>query len=485
MLMSVSKLSFYPLVLFLSLFLASCAIPEPQLVKENSLELSTIEQIVDEHSKPIDTKWWHVFGDDQLNSLVDMGLKNSPSLQVANQRVKLAEALLNSSRSILLPQVGITGQANRQQLSQNYIFVPGVMDRIANYGFIAGTFSWSLDLWGKNQKLFEASSYRMQAAILEDELTRLNLQIAIVAAYVEYDAAIKNKILNQRMVSVAEELLAIYTIRQKSGLVDALIVSQTKADLQRASAQLAMVQSSVEMYANQIAILTGHPPSWVNQITVPTLKFSPTYENTYQKIPSDLIARRVDLQILLKQIKASSKEYSAAQLDYLPSFDLQANIGYQSFGLDRLINSSSQLFSIGPVLNLPIFNGGRIDANVAAKKATVESVIASYHETLLQALKESADGINRVKSLSQQLQSQVKATKEAEFVYEQLLARKNSGLISSEQLLQNERNVIIQRQLLEQTKLDTQAAYLSLINALGGGFLVPTENSSQTPTNRI
>jgi NodT family efflux transporter outer membrane factor (OMF) lipoprotein len=448
---------------------------DPYQIKEDSLKLSKIEIILDEQSRSIDKAWWHAFDDSQLNAFVEMGLKNSPTLQVANQRVNLAQALYDSSRSVLLPQVGITGQANRQQLSQNYIFIPGVMDRIANYGFVASTFSWSLDLWGKNQKLFEASRYRMQAAMLEDELTRLNLQLAIVAAYVEYDAAIKSKILHQKMVKVAQDLLVIYTVRQKNGLVDALTVSQTKADLERASAQLSMVQSSVDMYANQIAILTGHPPSWVNHINPPKLKFSPTFENTYQKIPSDLIARRVDLQILLMQIKATTNEYSAAKLEYLPSFDLQANLGYQAFGLDRLISSSSQLFSIGPVFNLPIFNGGRIEANAAAKRANVDAVVASYHEALLQALKESADGINRVKSFSQQLQSQAKATKEAEFIYEQLSTRSMNGLISKEQLLQNERNVILQKQLLQQTQLNTQAAYLALINALGGGFLAPLE----------
>ena len=151
--------------------------------------------------------------------------------------------------------------------------------------------------------------------------------------------------------------------------------------------------------------------------------------------------------------------------------------------MDRLISSSSQLFSIGPVINLPIFNGGRIEANVAAKRASLDGLVANYHEVLLQALKESADGINRVKSLSQQLKSQSKATKEAEFIYAQLLIRKQNGLISAEQLLQNEQNVLLQKQLFEQTQLNTQAAYLSLINALGGGFLVPSEQSHQTTIN--
>jgi outer membrane protein TolC len=270
--------------------------------------------------------------------------------------VQVSQALLNSSRSVLLPQIGLTAQTNRQQLSENYIFIPGVMDRISNYGYVAGTFSWSLDLWGKNEKLFEASKYRLKGALLEGELSRLNLQIAIVAAYSEFDIALKSRDLMKRVNTIHQELFDIYKVRQQKGLIDNIALEQEAIEVERSSAQLATSQSIVDMYATQIAILTGNSPSWVSNITSPSIRFpeKPLVRN--QQIPSDLIARRPDLQILLSQIDASGLEYSAAKLDYLPSFDLQANIGYQSFGLDRFISSSSQFFSIGPVLNLPIFS---------------------------------------------------------------------------------------------------------------------------------
>ena len=466
---------YYLLMTLVVLNLSACTSLIKSDPKPPIPDIAKIESRLETNSHSIESKWWESFEDPQLNKLIELGVGNSPSLKVANERVQASQALLNSSRSVLLPQVGLTGQVNRQQLSENYIFIPGVMDRISNYGFVAGTFSWSLDLWGKNEKLFEASKYRLKGALLESEFSRLNLQIAIVAAYAEFDIALKTRDLMQRVNTIHQELLAIYKIRQKNGLIDQLAVEQEAIEVERSSAQLAMAQSVVDMYATQLAILTGNSPSWASNITTPKIQFPEKSLVPNQQIPSDLIARRPDLQVLLSQIDASGLEYSAAKLDYLPSFDLQANVGYQSFGLDRFLSSSSQFFSIGPVFNLPIFNGGRIDANVAAKKATNDEVIARYHEALLQALKQSADGITKVKFATQQLHSQSRATEKSLFIYDQLVSRQKSGLISNEKLLQNELLLIAQKQLLEQTNLNAESSYLFLIQALGGGFTSPIQ----------
>jgi NodT family efflux transporter outer membrane factor (OMF) lipoprotein len=455
--------------------LSACAGLINQDSKPQVPDITKIESRLETTSHPIESKWWEAFGDPQLNRLIELGVGNSPSLKMANERVQVSQALLNSSRSVLLPQVGLTGQVNRQQLSENYIFIPGVMDRITNYGYVAGTFSWSLDLWGKNEKLFEASKSRLKGALLDGEMSRLNLQIAIVAAYAEFDIALKSRDLMKRANIIQQELLDIYKVRQQNGLIDNLAVEQMAIEVEKSSAQLAMAQSVVDMYATQLAILTGNSPSWAVNINTPNIRIPEKSFVLNQQIPSDLIARRPDLQVLLSQIDASGLEYSASKLDYLPSFDLQASVGYQSFGLDRFISSSSQFFSIGPVFNLPIFNGGRIDANVAAKKATNNEAIARYHEALLQALKQSADGITKVKFATQQLHFQKQATEKSLFIYDQLASRKKNGLISNEKLLQNELLLISQKQLLEQTNLNAESSYLYLIQALGGGFSSPIQ----------
>jgi outer membrane protein TolC len=112
---------------------------------------------------------------------------------------------------------------------------------------------------------------------------------------------------------------------------------------------------------------------------------------------------------------------------------------------------------------------------VAAKKASNDEVIARYHEALLQALKQSADGITKVKFATQQLYSQSRATEKSQFIYDQLVSRQKSGLISNEKLLQNELLLIAQKQLLEQTNLNAESSYLFLIQALGGGFTSPIQ----------
>lgn len=461
-----------------------CLIACSPLIKgdpqSNIQEISSIEPNLNQHSAKIDSNWWQILGDQQLNDLVKIGVTNSPSVKVANERVQSSKALLESSRAILLPQINVLAQLNRQQLSENYIFIPGVMNRMMNYGYVAGTFSWSLDLWGKNAKLFDSAKFRLNGSILEDALNKHNIEIAIVTAYVEYSNAIHSQDFVKSLVSIQENILDIHRTRQKAGLEDVLNTQLAEIDLNKFKAQEALTHSMVEMYAGQLALLTGNPPSWAKTLALPQLKFKEDIFVQHQQIPSDLIARRADLQILLSQVKATQLEYQAAKLDYLPSFDLQANLGYQAFGLDRLVTSPSQFFSVGPVFNLPIFNGGRLDANLASKRASSNEAIAHYHESLLQALKESMDGIIKVKSALQQLQFQKNATNYSHQYLLQLKARSTAGLMSNEQILQNELKDVAQQQLLEQSQLNTYSSYISLIQALGGGF-----NISESPTLKI
>ena len=442
-------------------------------------DISQIENNLAQVNQSIAPAWWQVFSDPQLNRLVELGLAQSPTMVMAFERVAMAQALLDGSRSILSPQVGLVGQANRQQLSENYIFMPNVMNRQTNYGYVAGTFSWSLDVWGKQATLLAASQTRLSGALIERSLHQQQLTIAIVSAYVEYDNAILQRNLMQNLMGIQNQLVEIHRIRQKAGLEDNLPMESAEIEVNKVAAQVAMAQAVVQMYAGQLAILTGNGPSWSVQLTPPNIQFNAQAFLVHQQIPSDLIARRADLQILLKQVQAGNLEASAAKLDYLPSFDLQSNLGFQSFGLDRLISGASQFFTLGPVLNLPIFNGGKIAANIAVKQASHQEAIARYHETLLQALKESADGITKVKAATQQLLLVGKATAKTEQLFQQAAYRKKEGLLSNEQLLQNQLRVITQQQQYEQTKLNALGAYIFLMNALGGGF----QSASHLPTN--
>jgi NodT family efflux transporter outer membrane factor (OMF) lipoprotein len=449
-----------------ALLLTSCAAfhQDEALVPE----ISKIEPRVVNVSS-IDSQWWQQLGDEQLNQLIEQALRDSPSIKTANHRIENAKALLASNRSSLLPQIAINTQINRQELSKNYIFPPYI-DKLQNYGLIALNFDWSLDIWGKQKHLLDGSKYRFVGAQAQLDAAKLGLTMVIVCAYIEYDYALKAYQLTQKDTQISNTLLQIVSERYQKGVADQVMLEQQRVDNDAFRTQEIQAQKAVELWRHQLAVLIGQGPSYGDQLSPPHLNTN-AIVNTPQRIPSDLVARRPDLQGLLSQIEASKEDLKASRLDYLPSFNLSANIGFQAFGLNQLLSQDSQIFSIGPVINLPIFNGGRIDANVAAKNAMKDQAIAEYHEQLLTALRESADGISSVKAATSSLQLVSKSNQSAQNVFDIYQQRYSAGLLSKEQIEKSVIEYDRQKSNLYIAQKNVLNAYVQLIQALGGGYL--------------
>jgi outer membrane protein TolC len=206
------------------------------------------------------------------------------------------------------------------------------------------------------------------------------------------------------------------------------------------------------------------------QLARPQLNLEVIGKNFPQKIPADLLARRPDLQALLKHVEASRLEVGAAKLEYLPNIDLNANIGFQAYGLDRLFQAPSQIFGIGPVLSLPIFDGGRIDANTLSKEVSRNQAIAQYHEGLLDALRQSADGIAAFKTARADFDHLSRAQASMQSIYDANLTRLQSGIVSYEQLYVSRAYLIRQGESLAEARAKLASSHIGLIQALGGGY---------------
>jgi len=423
----------------------------------------------------IEENWWKQLGDEQLNSLIEQALRDSPSIKTADTRIQNAKAMIDANRSSLLPQIGINTQINRQELSKNYIFPPS-FEKLQNYGIIALTFDWSLDVWGKQKHLLDGSKYRFVSAQTQLDAAKQALTNGIVIAYIEYDYAFKSYQLAKKDTQISGTLLSIAKERYQKGVIDQVLLEQRKVDNDTVRSQEGQTLKALELWRHQLAVLVGRGPSYGDQFLPPRLNLSKIVTHTPKSIPSDLVARRPDLQGLLTQIEANKEDLKAARLDYLPSFNLAGNLGYQAFGFNQLLNQDSQIFSIGPVINLPIFNGGKIDANVAAKNALKDQAIADYHEQLLTALRESADGISSVNAASGSLQLISQSNQSAQIVLDVYQKRYQAGLLSKEEIEKSLIEYDRQTSNLYLAQKNLLNAYVQLIQALGGGYINKDSN---------
>ena len=472
----------FVLISSVATLLSACAFfPRQELPEQAAKPIDLLEPKLTTQTNPnplaIEDNWWTTFGDPQLNQLVKLGLKQSPSLDSSGARIEAAKAMLENERAVFIPQVSIGGQVDRQQLSQNYIFVPG-MPIYTGYGLANASLNWSLDIWGKQKKYFDAAKNQFLVAQANYKASELLLSTTIVRVYFDYDHMVQAHSLYARELENRKNLLRIAIEQHRVGLIDAMAVNQRRVELESAQVNVSQSSLSVKMMQHQLAGLVQEGPSWGEALKAPVIQVSRL--TLPEVIPSDLLERRPDLQALLSQIDVAKLQLEGAKLEYLPDVNLAGFIGVQSFGLSQLFSSRSQQFSIGPAINLPIFDGGVINANITGKEAIRNQAIASYQDQLVQALREVADGISSVKNTQTNYESFTHAELIAKRNLEITRSRSEAGISSKEMALTVEQAYLMQGQNYADAKTKMLTANVVLVQALGGSYL---QSKAQTKSS--
>jgi NodT family efflux transporter outer membrane factor (OMF) lipoprotein len=457
------------LVTSFALCLSACALlPRDSLPEQPIKSLEQIEPTLDVKTSQIGDAWWKEFGDPQLNQLIALGLKNSPSLETSGARIVAAQAMLDAERAAFLPQIGVNGQLAREQLSQNYIFVPG-MPIYTGYGLANASLNWSLDIWGKQKKYFDAAKNQVIAAQASHQASQLLLSTSIARIYLDYDRMTAAQALFARDADLKRSLYQIAQDKKRAGLIDAMQVNQRQVEFETAQANLSQASFTVKMLQHQLAALVQEGPSWGESLKAPMVKVVGL--GLPDVIPSNLLERRPDLQALLSQIDVARLQLDGAKLEYLPDVNLAGFVGVQSFGISQLLSSRSQQFSIGPAISLPIFDGGAIAANITGKESVRNQAIANYQEQLVQALRDVADGIGSMKSSQANFESYNITYQSAKLNYDISRQRAKAGISSQEVVLTNEESYLAQGQNFADAKAKMLTANVVLVQALGGSYM--------------
>jgi NodT family efflux transporter outer membrane factor (OMF) lipoprotein len=196
-------------------------------------------------------------------------------------------------------------------------------------------------------------------------------------------------------------------------------------------------------------------------------------------VPADLLGRRADVAAARWRIEAAVGDVKNAKAQFYPNINLTAFVGLTSIGLDQLFKAASEQYGAGPAIRLPIFDAGRLRANLRGKAADLDAAIESYNAAVLEAVHDAADQIASLRSIERQRAEQVRAQTAAESAYDLATQRYKAGLSTYLTVLNAESSVLAQRRLavdLKARMLDTQ---LALIRALGGGYIAETQRVAQ------
>ena len=415
--------------------------------------------------------WWVSFGDPQLSTLIDEALKNNPSLDEAEARARQAQALADTANAARLPSADLEAGAEGIRLSnKDPVYPPYVLGHFAWGKSVTANFSWDIDLWGGKRAAWEAALGRSRAADIEARATRIQLSVNVARAYVQLGYAFAQQDVAQGEWQRASQTLALTRRLVAGGL--GTPQQEAFADSQVASAeqQKAQADRAIDAARSSLSVLLGQGPDRGLSIARPQL-LDPGLVAVPDRLQIDLIGRRADLVAARWQVEAASKDIKAAKTQFLPNISLSAMAGLVAVGgSTNVFQLPARTYSVAPALSLPIFDGGRLRANLAATDARYDQAVAHYNQLLIGAVNEVSDLVSALASVRTQIALEQRAKQDAQKSWRDAMSAYKGGVSGPLTPLASRQQLLLADQRL--ALLQSQQADLSirLIDALGGGY---------------
>ncbi len=414
--------------------------------------------------------WWLRFGDPQLDALQAKALTNSPNLAIAAARLVQARAALSGVSAGLYPQIGLAGRDARARISANRALSNNIAPNFTttqNDLQLAMTASYEIDLAGRVNSVVEGAKASAEQSAIDFENVRLLLTTDLATAYFNLRAIDIEQDVLARAIELQKKSLGLASTRRQLGAASGLDVAQPQALLDSTLTQVDVLRRSRAQFEHAIATLTGTPAPLFSLAPQPKTVAPPAVPIG---VPSDLLERRPDVAAAERAMAAANAAIGVANSAYYPSISLGALIGSQS-RLERLwFNTASGIWSLGLTLAQPLFDGGRIAANVEGARAAYEATEANYRRIVLTAMQEAEDGIIGLGALESAHSQALKAIDSARRVQDIATVRYEGGIATVLDVITAQQSLLAAERLAAQLQGQRLLTSVFLIKALGGDW---------------
>lgn len=421
---------------------------------------------------PVPGEWWKLFGSAELNRLVDQALAGNQELRGALARVETARALVGTQQADWFPQLSMRNAMAYERLSQisfganlpGGITLPETQRRRFQNLLELG---WEFDLWGRVRRGVEGSRAAQFAALETLAAQRLTIAAEVSRLYFLTHSLDRQMQVVRGTQSWRDEALKLQESRFKGGLANEMDVARAKTELEFARNDLAALERQRGNAENALAVICGEIPSNFRLASSGRLPSPPKVPGG---LPSTLLQRRPDIRAAEQKMREANAKVGVSKASFYPAFSIVGSGGLESVGAAHFYDSRSRILSIGPSMTLPIFQGGRLRANLKASKATYDETLAGYRQSILVALKEVEDSLLDARAYARQasaLHSAIAAAKETQRLAE---LRYQKGLASYFEVVDANRTVLNAELLAAQVDGQRLIATVAMLKALGGGW---------------
>jgi NodT family efflux transporter outer membrane factor (OMF) lipoprotein len=424
----------------------------------------------------VQEQWWRQFNSPVLNTLIGTALKDNPSLKQVAARVEQAQTLVDAQAAEVYPTIDANISFSAQRFSANSIQAKLAGEHFRHLLINPFILRYHLDLWGQDEAALQSAIGKAHAVETELADAQLLLATTVAKVFVDFNIRSTQHDVSQQIVSYRTKLKAIAQSRLTNGLSsDEPLLKAEKALLQVQDRDTAL-QSQINRQKNLLAVLAGKGPDW-GQTLVADLKFEAIHPQIPHSLPLQILSHRPDVQAAKMRAQAAADDIKVAQTEFYPDVNLVAFSGLHSVSIsDVLLQGSSLAYAVGPSIDFPLFEGGRLRAQLSHQEAVYDEAVQKYNTTVLRSVQEVADAIEQMHELTTRqdehqeiLTTQRKSSQVAEALYREGLANRIDSLESAIEECE-------QASVLATLQGESSKALIQFYAALGGGYTHPPSN---------
>lgn len=459
--------------------------------------------------------WWRIFEDPELDALMKEALEANEDLKAAIARVAQSRASAASVRSSFFPVVTMNPSATRSgtpdadtssdstdklsdaasTLSQVARIVQQVnalssgtatsgttgsamqtsttdvsVETTSNSFRVPFDLSYEIDVWGKLRRSYEAAKAQMQASVCDLEVVRQTLLADLAQNYFTVRSLDAQDEIISRNMALYEEQADLTQKQFKAGLAGETNYLQAKVQLESTRAQLVDVRRQRADLEHAIAVLLGRPPV---EFTLEVRPLDVVPPVVPAGLPSDLLKRRPDLAEAEQNLIAACAEIGIAKAEFFPTLKLTGSAGFQSAELKDALDWRNRIWSIGPSISLPIFEGGKLRANLRKAKARYDELLATYRKTLLTAFVDVEDSLTDLHMRTDVAEAESNAVTAAREYLRLTQIQYQTGTVDYLNMIDAEKTLLSNELSEVQTLNQRMISTVLLVKALGGGWESP------------
>ncbi len=437
--------------------------------KEASQPIQSADGRIWEPAHPADAvprgPWWTMFGDPELDGLEAEVTDANQDIKAAFARFEQARDSSAIARAEYYPAIGSNAQYSRQQISK--VIANPRPNNLYNDALFNIDISYEIDLWGRIRNTVAAAEAREKASAGDFVTLDLSTHAELASDYFSLRADDTQQSILDQTVLAYEKAYALTVRRHDGGAAAEADVDQAQAQLETAKTQAADVRLKRSQLEHAIAILIGIPPAEFSLPPKPLTAVPPPVD---AGLPASLLERRPDVAAAERRAAAANADIGVARAAFFPSLTLSAMGGFEAAMPSKLLSVPGRIWSLGPALSLPIFDGGQRNAAVDQAIAAFDEAAANYRQSVLDAFRDVEDNLAALRQLQAESESQAVALGASNRALNQAQLRYSGGLVTYLEVV-TAQNTALQAQLsAADIAARRMTASVALVKALGGGW---------------